>query len=78
MAQNLQGLSYEACSANTDTIFPTGIIYSSFWDKRHYTPAGCCYITRIYEIRLQWLVRNLTLHSVIRTTATQFYSVVLT
>ena len=52
VAQNLQGLSYEVCSANIDTIFRTEIIYSSFWDKRHYTPAGCCYITRIYEIRL--------------------------
>ena len=28
------------------------LVYSSFWDKRHYTPAGCCYVTRIYEIRL--------------------------
>ena len=52
VAQDLQGLSYEICYANIDTIFRTGIIYSSFWDKRQYTPAGCCYITRIYEICL--------------------------
>ena len=53
MAQNLQGLSYEVCSTNIATIFPTWITYSSFWDMRHYTPAAYCYVTRFHEIRLE-------------------------
>ena len=52
VAQNLQGLSYEVCSINIATIFRTQIIYSGYWDMRHYIPAACCYVTRIYEIRL--------------------------
>ena len=54
MAQNLQGLSYEVCSTSTiATIFRNWIIFSNFQDMRRYTPAACCYITRIYEIRLR-------------------------
>ena len=52
MAQKLQGLSYEVCSTNIATAFRTWIIYSNFWDMRHYTPATSCYVRRIYEIRL--------------------------
>ena len=52
VAQNLQGLSYEARSTNIGTNFRTRITYSSFWDMRHYAPAACCYVTRIYEIRV--------------------------
>ena len=52
VAQNLQGLSYEVCSASIATILHTRIIYSNFWDMRHYTPTACCYVTRIYKIRL--------------------------
>ena len=52
MAQNLQGLSYEVYSTNIAAIFRTRIIYSSFWDMRHFTQAACRYVTRIYEIRL--------------------------
>ena len=52
VAQNLQDLSYEVCSANIGTNFRTRITCSSFWDMRHCTPAACCYVTRIYEIRV--------------------------
>ena len=52
MGQNLQGLSYEVCSPTIATIIRTWNIYSNFWDMRHCTPAACCYVTRIYEIRL--------------------------
>ena len=33
VAQNLQGLSYEVCSANIATIFRTQITYSGFWNS---------------------------------------------
>ena len=46
MPQNLQDLSYEVCSTNISKIFP----FSG--DMRHYTPAACRHVTRIYEIRL--------------------------
>ena len=52
VGQNLQGLSYEVSSTNIARIFRDQIIYSSFRDMRHYTPGACCYVTRIYEIRL--------------------------
>ena len=45
-------LSYEVRSTNIAKICRTQIIYSSFWDMRHYTPAACCYVMRTYEIRL--------------------------
>ena len=52
MAQNRQDVSYEVCSTNIGTNFPTRITYSSFRDMRHYTPTACCYVTRIYEIHV--------------------------
>ena len=53
MAQNLQGLSYEVCLTDIATVLHTQIVYPSFWDMYHYTPAACCYVMRIHEIRLK-------------------------
>ena len=43
------------------------IIYSSFWNMRHYTPTACCHVmsSRIYKIRLLYikLVTFLTIYS---------------
>ena len=54
VALNLQGLSYEVFSAIIATIFRTRISFSScfFFYMGHYTLAACCYITKIYELRL--------------------------
>ena len=52
MAQNLQGLCNEVCSANVAKIVSTRTIYSSFSDMRHYTPTACSFAMRTYEILL--------------------------
>ena len=53
VAQTLQGLSYRVCSTMSPNGFYIWIIYSRFWNVRpSYTPGGCCYVTRIPEIRL--------------------------
>ena len=52
VAQNLQCLGYEVRSINIAKMFRTRIIYSIFWDMRHYTTAACCYATRTYDIHL--------------------------
>ena len=59
VAQNLRGLSYEVCSTNVATIFRIRIIYSSFGDMRHYTPAAFCYATRTYENSLYSFYHNI-------------------
>ena len=52
MAQNMQGLTYEVCSTDIATTFRTQIIYHGFLDMRLHAKGACCYVTRIYEIRL--------------------------
>ena len=52
MVQNLQGLSSKVCPTNIANIFGTQIIYSSFWDVRHYTPEAYCHVTRTHEVCL--------------------------
>ena len=53
VAQILQVISYEVCSKNyVPQHHRIRIIYSSFWDIHHCTPAACCYSTMTSEICL--------------------------
>ena len=55
MAQNVQGLNYKVCFTNIATTFPTQISYSIFGICAIYTPAGCCYVTTIFEVLSMYL-----------------------